>query len=78
MTKHVLALALAGLVTAGTTVLAQVDAPPPETIRDGQTAYVRNCQSCHGANGEGGIGVQLQGNPILQSSAGVVGMIITG
>lgn len=78
MKKRVLALALTTLATAGTAVVAQVTAPPPDVMSNGQTAYVANCQSCHGANGEGGIGVQLEGNPILQSSGGVVGMIITG
>lgn len=78
MTRRVLAVALAALATAGTTVVAQVAAPTAEVMIVGQTGYERNCQNCHGANGEGGIGVQLQGNPILQSSAGVVEMIITG
>lgn len=44
----------------------------------GQVGYTRNCQSCHGASGEGGIGVRLEGNPIVQSSAGVVEMILRG
>lgn len=47
-------------------------------IAEGQELYVRNCQSCHGANGEGGIGFRLDGNPVLQSAGGVAGMIITG
>lgn len=78
MTKRVPPMALVALVSAGTAVLGQVAAPTAEVMSAGQTGYERNCQNCHGANGEGGIGVQLQGNPILQSSAGVVEMIITG
>lgn len=78
MTRRVLAAALVGLATAATTVVAQVTVPTAEVMSAGQSGYERSCQSCHGANGEGGIGVQLQGNAILQSSAGVVEMIITG
>lgn len=47
-------------------------------MTEGAELYADNCVVCHGANGEGGIGFRLDGNPVLQSAGGVAGMIITG
>ncbi|MGV8838869.1 MAG: c-type cytochrome [Bauldia sp.] len=44
----------------------------------GQAGYTRNCQVCHGANGEGGIGFRLAGAAIMQSAAGVVEIMLEG
>lgn len=47
-------------------------------MADGLELYTDNCRVCHGANGEGGMGFRLDGNPVVQSAGGVAGMIVTG
>ena len=47
-------------------------------MAEGGPLYVRNCQSCHGANGEGGIGERLVGSPIVASVGGTVNQILLG
>jgi len=44
----------------------------------GQRAFAQNCAGCHGAEGGGGAGPTLAGNPVVQSTLGTVQMIITG
>lgn len=44
----------------------------------GQTLYGRNCQNCHGAQGEGGAGERLVGSPVVASVAGVVNQMLLG
>ncbi|MCC6734749.1 MAG: cytochrome c [Bauldia sp.] len=78
MRKAVLFGGAAAITVLAGAALAQVVAPPAEVMTAGQDGYTRNCQVCHGANGEGGIGFRLDGNPIMQSSAGVVEMILEG
>lgn len=50
-----IALAVAGLMTLGTTSQAG-------DITAGKSAY-STCVGCHGANGEGGVGPKLAGQP---------------
>ncbi|MGV8840744.1 MAG: c-type cytochrome [Bauldia sp.] len=61
-----------------TATLAQVIAPPANVMSAGQAGYNDNCRVCHGANGEGGAGFALDGNPVAQSEGGVVSMILQG
>ena len=35
-----------------------------ELMERGQAVYERNCQACHGANGEGGVGLAIAGSPV--------------
>ena len=35
-----------------------------ELMARGKSVYARNCQACHGANGEGGVGKAIAGSPI--------------
>lgn len=35
-----------------------------ELMERGETVYQRNCQACHGASGEGGVGTAIAGSPI--------------
>lgn len=35
-----------------------------ELMERGETVYERNCQACHGANGEGGVGTAIAGSPV--------------
>ncbi|MDZ7783306.1 MAG: cytochrome c oxidase subunit II [Halioglobus sp.] len=35
-----------------------------ELMERGQAVYERNCQACHGANGEGGVGTAIAGSPV--------------
>jgi cytochrome c551 len=37
----------------------------------GQVVYSQTCAGCHGATGEGGVGPELQGNPISLAAAKV-------
>lgn len=78
-------IALSTVAAAGVLVaasgFAQAQAPIPDMetqMAEGAELYADNCVACHGANGEGGIGFRLDGNPVLQSAGGVAGMIITG
>lgn len=41
---------------------ATADTPSDPVLAEGQTLYASNCSSCHGASGEGGIGIKLAGN----------------
>ena len=45
---------------------------------EGQDLFRRNCAQCHGANGEGVNGPELDGAPILSSRSGTIGIIISG
>lgn len=42
---------------------AVVAAGPPVSIQVGASIFAHNCAACHGANGTGGIGPALAGNP---------------
>jgi cytochrome c553 len=45
----------------------------------GEQIYTQNCASCHGADGEGGIGrPALAGNPDLEDTQHVLGQILQG
>jgi len=35
-----------------------------ELMERGQAVYERNCQACHGASGEGGVGTAIAGSPV--------------
>jgi cytochrome c oxidase subunit 2 len=35
-----------------------------ELMERGQSVYERNCQACHGASGEGGVGTAIAGSPV--------------
>jgi len=68
----------AGLALVSSAVVAQVAAPNADVMATGQRGYTQNCASCHGAEGGGGAGPTLAGNPVVQSTLGTVQMIITG
>ncbi|MGV8840800.1 MAG: c-type cytochrome [Bauldia sp.] len=68
----------AGIALLSTAVVAQVTPPTAEVMAAGATAYAQNCAVCHGAEGGGGAGPTLAGNPVTASTLGVVQMIIQG
>jgi mono/diheme cytochrome c family protein len=73
------ALSVFGAVSASQVVLAQADAVDQAVLMtEGQALYTRNCQPCHGAGGEGGIGERLIGSPVVGSVGGVVNQILLG
>lgn len=78
MRKAVIFGGAAGIALLSTAVIAQVEAPPAEVMTAGQAGYTQNCVGCHGANGEGGIGFKLDGNPTVATAGGVVSMILEG
>lgn len=47
-------------------------------MRQGATVFSRNCASCHGMNGEGGVGPSFVESPHLASVVGTVEQIIFG
>lgn len=47
-------------------------------MTEGEALFNHNCSGCHGLQGEGGAGFRLDGNPMIQASSAVVGMIING
>jgi mono/diheme cytochrome c family protein len=47
-------------------------------MTDGGDVYARSCASCHGAQGEGGFGPQLAGNPFVGEMGGLVNQILGG
>lgn len=78
MRKAVIVGGAVGVALLSTAVLAQVTAPTAEVMAAGATGYNQNCAGCHGAQGGGGAGPELAGNPVTQSTLGVVQMIING
>jgi len=44
----------------------------------GGRAFAQNCAVCHGAEGGGGAGPSLAGNPVVASSLGIVQIVING
>lgn len=74
--------AVAGMIFAAAPAFAQAPADDAAALATAMTAgeagYRQNCMGCHGANGEGGIGFRLDGNPVTQTQSGVVNMIILG
>ena len=40
-----------------------------QNIQNGKKIYDRHCRSCHGADGMGGVGSQLQPNSFVQESS---------
>jgi len=76
--------ALALPVVAASMVVAQdaentdQDAVLTALAEEGQPLFRRNCAACHGNDGEGGAGPQLDGNPAVGSRATVVGRILWG
>lgn len=68
----------AGIALLSTAVVAQVTPPAAEVMAAGATGYARSCAGCHGAEGGGGAGPSLAGNPVTASTLGVVQMIIQG
>ena len=55
-----------------------VDAETMRTISDGPALYQANCASCHGAQGGGGAGPRLAGNPASGRPANVESLIRFG
>ena len=47
-------------------------------VEEGESLFDRNCSGCHGAEGQGGAGPELAGNPTLSSRATVIGRILWG
>ncbi|AEV15660.1 hypothetical protein TCCBUS3UF1_6120 [Thermus sp. CCB_US3_UF1] len=46
--------------------------------KDGLSVYQARCALCHGAQGEGGVGPRLKGNPILKSPEAVREIVLKG
>ncbi|MEN2981774.1 MAG: tetratricopeptide repeat protein [Thermus sp.] len=46
--------------------------------KDGPSVYQARCALCHGAQGEGGVGPRLKGNPILKSPEAVREIVLKG
>ncbi|APD08814.1 MULTISPECIES: c-type cytochrome [Thermus] len=46
--------------------------------KDGQSVYLARCALCHGAEGEGGVGPRLKGNPILKAPEAVREIVLKG
>ncbi|MCW5713736.1 MAG: cytochrome c [Bauldia sp.] len=78
MRKAVIIGGAAGLALLSSAVVAQVTAPTAEVMTAGQRGFAQNCAVCHGAEGGGGAGPSLAGNPVTASSLGVVQIIIQG
>ncbi len=55
-----------------------VDAEAMRTINDGEGLFQANCASCHGAQGAGGAGPRLAGNPAAGRPANVESLIRFG
>lgn len=73
------ALGVFGAVSASQVVLAQAETVDQAVLMtEGAPLYERNCQACHGAQGEGGIGERLVASPIVASVGGVVNQILLG
>lgn len=47
-------------------------------MAEGATQYARNCQACHGAEGQGGAGPRLAGMQALQDPLWIIATIIQG
>ena len=78
MRKAVIIGGAAGFALLSSAVVAQVTAPNADVMAAGQRGYTQNCAGCHGAEGGGGAGPSLAGNPVTASTLGVVQMIIQG
>ncbi|MGD9740944.1 MAG: cytochrome c [Bauldia sp.] len=78
------ALAVSGAIAtfSATNVLAQADAAAaavdPAVMAAGQPLYQRNCQACHGDQGQGGAGERLVGSPIVGTVGGIINQILVG
>ncbi|MEZ0348154.1 MAG: c-type cytochrome [Thermus sp.] len=46
--------------------------------KDGRSVYLARCAQCHGAEGEGGVGPRLKGNPILKAKEAVREIVLQG
>ena len=57
---------------------AQTDALLAQLKTEGQAVYARICVACHGAEGQGGVGVRLAGNSQLRNARYIAGLIIGG
>ena len=58
--------------------LAQAAPDLATLLREGRPLYAKNCAVCHGAEGQGGGGPRLVGNPAVSSTAGLIGQIFQG
>lgn len=47
-------------------------------IADGEQIYAVNCASCHGPNGEGGVGIRLISNPLLADAHDIADAVTNG
>lgn len=56
----------------------QTDALLAQLKTEGQAVYSRLCVTCHGAEGQGGIGARLAGNTQLVNIRLVIGQIVSG
>lgn len=57
---------------------AQTEALLAQLKSEGQEVYARTCASCHGAQGQGGVGAALTNNSRLQNAALIVEAIVKG
>ncbi|MGH1490927.1 MAG: c-type cytochrome [Acidimicrobiales bacterium] len=61
------------MMVAGSCALAACVAEPPEVTLDddelveGREIYARNCASCHGSAGDGGVGRKLSGGAVVEA-----------
>lgn len=77
------AMALCGTIAALSVneASAQADAAAavdPAVLAAGQPLYQRNCQGCHGDQGQGGAGERLVGSPIVATVGGIINQILVG
>ena len=82
LTKYLLGMAGAAGIAAGYAATANAQADPDPALfaalmEEGDDIYHSvGCSSCHGNEGEGGIGPELAGNEILASATTIVGQIL--
>lgn len=67
-------------VTSANNAFAQADdaAAIAAGVAAGQPLYARNCQACHGDQGQGGIGERLVNSPIVATVGGTINQILLG
>lgn len=79
---HAVALAEEAAAAPATPAPAPA-APDPAVLMaalmsEGQLNYTRNCQGCHGDQGQGGAGEPLVHSPVVQRAGGTINQILQG
>jgi len=58
--------------------VAQAAVTQAQLMAEGGPLFQRNCSPCHGANGQGGEGPKLVGNPFISKSSNIITQIFRG